>query len=263
MPDPAVAYLRISDKKQLNTARIVKEFVEPGVSAQSIEKRAVFQEMLVYLKEHPEIEYVIVYALSRAFRNYIDAAVTKRQLDMMGVKLISARKDFDDGIYADMMAAITDIFNDIQNKLSGQDISIKMLNKAMNGGTCGRANLGYVNARILVEGRQVNTIQCFYIDDLEDTVAPRVTDEKVPVFADLHTAAHRCTSPQTTRSKRLKENRIAPKVCGSNKDLTVVPAGFEPATSRVQVPLYRLRRDGPCSTSGTEPRDRRGRQSGI
>ncbi|MBF6331797.1 recombinase family protein [Nocardia transvalensis] len=58
-----------------------------------------------------------------------------------------------------MMAAITDIFNDTQNKLSGQDISIKMLNKAMNGGTCGRAKLGYVNARVLVEGRQVNTIK--------------------------------------------------------------------------------------------------------
>ncbi|MFE3228567.1 recombinase family protein [Nocardia sp. NPDC059228] len=183
--DPAVAYLRVSDKKQLNTAididpdgnsiatqrsvvekradnlptRIVKEFVEPGVSAKSVENRPVFQEMLAYLNEHPEIKYVIVYARSRAFRNYIDAAVTKRQLDKMGVKLISAREDFGEGIYADMMAAITDIFNDTQNRLSGQDISIKMLNKAMSGGTCSRAKVGYVNTRILFEGRQVNTIK--------------------------------------------------------------------------------------------------------
>ncbi|MEV6558326.1 recombinase family protein [Nocardia sp. NPDC051756] len=181
----AVAYLRVSDKKQLNTAsdidpdgnsiatqrsvvdhraealpaRIIKEFVEPGISAQTVEKRPAFQAMMAYLRDNPQIKYVIVYARSRAFRNYIDAAVTKRQLDLMGVKLISAREDFGDGIYADMMAAITDIWNDTQNKLSGQDISIKMLNKAMNGGTCGRAKLGYVNARVLVEGHQVNTIR--------------------------------------------------------------------------------------------------------
>ncbi|MFI6998344.1 recombinase family protein [Nocardia sp. NPDC050175] len=185
IPEPAVAYLRVSDKKQLNTAvdidpdgnsiatqrtvveqradslpaSIVKEFVEPGISAQTIEKRPAFQEMIAYLQENPRIKYVIVYARSRAFRNYIDAAVTKRQLDNMGVKLISAREDFGEGIYADMMAAITDIFNDTQNKLSGQDISIKMLNKAMNGGTCSRAKLGYVNARISFEGRPVNTIK--------------------------------------------------------------------------------------------------------
>lgn len=181
----AVAYLRVSDKKQLNTAididpdgnsiatqrtiveqrahtlpaQIVQEFVEPGVSAQSIEKRPAFQRMLTYLQQNPQIKYVIVYMRSRAFRNYIDAAITKRQLDLLGVKLISAKEDFGDGIYGDMMAAITDIFNDTQNRLSGQDISTKMLNKAMNGGTCSRAKLGYINARITVEGRQVNTIK--------------------------------------------------------------------------------------------------------
>ncbi|WP_406603522.1 recombinase family protein [Nocardia aurantia] len=185
LPEPAVAYLRVSDKKQLNTAididpdgnsiatqretiekrahtlpaNIVKEFVEPGVSGQSIEKRPAFQQMLDYLREHPEVRYVIVYMRSRAFRNYIDAAITKRQLDLMGVQLISAKEDFGQGIYADMMAAITDIFNDTQNRLSGQDISTKMLHKAMNGGTCGRAKIGYINARVDIEGRQVNTIR--------------------------------------------------------------------------------------------------------
>lgn len=183
--DLAVAYLRVSDRKQLNTAadidpdgnsiatqrriveqraetlpaRIVEEFVEPGVSAQSVEKRPEFQKMLTYLQQHPQIKYVIVYMRSRAFRNYIDAALTKRQLDLMGVKLISAKEDFGDGIYGDMMAAITDIFNDTQNRLSGQDISTKMQHKAMNGGTCSRAKLGYVNTRIIVEGHQVNTVE--------------------------------------------------------------------------------------------------------
>jgi len=180
----AVLYLRVSSKKQMDTAididpdgnsiatqrevatrkannlaaNVVQEFVEPGVSASTIEKRQAFQEMLTYLRENPDVRYVIVYARSRAFRNYIDAAITKRLLDKLNVKLVSAREDFGDGVYADMMEAVTDIFNDVQNKLSGEDIRIKLQHKAINGGTIGRARVGYLNTRTEVEGRQINTV---------------------------------------------------------------------------------------------------------
>ncbi|MFE9789218.1 recombinase family protein [Nocardia salmonicida] len=180
----AVSYLRVSSKKQMDTARdidpdgnsiatqrtlvdrkasnlvarIVKEFIEPGVSASTIEKRQAFQDLIEFLRANPEIEYVIVYARSRAFRNYIDAAITKRLLDKLGVKLVSAREDFGDGIYAEAMEAVTDIFNDVQNRLSGEDIRIKLQNKAVNGGTIGRAHLGYLNTRTEFEGRLINTV---------------------------------------------------------------------------------------------------------
>ncbi len=183
--DLAVSYLRVSSKKQLDTAhdidrdgnsiatqrdyidrkasnlaaRVVKEFFDPGISAQTIDKRREFQDLIEYLKQNPDIKYVIVYARSRAFRNYIDAAITKRLLDKLGVKLVSAREDFGDGIFAEAMEAMTDIFNDVQNKLSGEDIRLKMRNKAIKGGTIGVAKLGYRNARVEIEGRQVNTIQ--------------------------------------------------------------------------------------------------------
>lgn len=181
----AVLYLRVSSKKQMDTAvdidpdgnsiatqrevatrkannmgaDVIQEFVEPGVSASTIEKRQAFQEMLTFLRENPEVRYVIVYARSRAFRNYIDAAITKRLLDKLNVKLVSAREDFGDGVYADMMEAVTDIFNDVQNKLSGEDIRIKLRHKAKNGGTTGKAPIGYLNARVEHEGRLINTIQ--------------------------------------------------------------------------------------------------------
>jgi len=180
----AVLYLRVSSKKQMDTAvdidpdgnsiatqrdvstrkannlgaAVVQEFVEPGVSASTIEKRQVFQDMLAFLRENPDVRYVIVYARSRAFRNYIDAAITKRLLDKLNVRLVSAREDFGDGVYADMMEAVTDIFNDVQNKLSGEDIRIKLKHKAINGGTIGRAHVGYLNVRTEIEGRQINTV---------------------------------------------------------------------------------------------------------
>ena len=184
VPRKAVLYLRVSSKRQTETAfdidkdgnsiatqrdicqqkadsleaEVVQEFVEPGVSAQTIEKRPVFRSMLAYLQENPDVDYVIVYARSRAFRNFVDAAITRRHLDKLDVRLLSAREDFGEGTYAEAMEAVTDIMNQVQNQLSGEDIKIKMRNKAINGGTLGKARLGYLNVRIDVEGRMVNSI---------------------------------------------------------------------------------------------------------
>lgn len=122
----AVLYLRVSSTAQTKTAtdidkdgnsiatqreygeqkalelkaEVVEEFVEPGVSAQTITKRKVFMGMMTYLEENPDIDYVIIYARSRAFRNFTDAAITERALKEMGVKLISVREDFGDGTTA-------------------------------------------------------------------------------------------------------------------------------------------------------------------
>jgi site-specific DNA recombinase len=179
-----VLYLRVSSRRQMDTAididpdgnsiatqrevsqaksnamsvEMVKEFLEPGNSAQTIEKRPVFREMLSYLSAHPEVKYVFVYMRSRAFRNYIDAGVTERQLAKLGVKLVSAKEDFGEGIWADAMKGVADIMNEVQVRMSGEDIKVKLQHKAMNGGTIGRAKLGYLNTRTDVDGRLVNTI---------------------------------------------------------------------------------------------------------
>jgi DNA invertase Pin-like site-specific DNA recombinase len=180
----AILYLRVSTQRQLHTAididpdgnsiatqreatrkrakrlkaPIVQEFVEPGHSAQSIAKRPVFRELLHYVEEHPEVGYVIIYMRSRVFRNQTDAAITKRILASMDVKLISAKEEFGEGYMADAMEAITDIMNEVQVRQSGEDISNKMLHKAKNGGTTGRAKLGYLNVRKEVDGHLVNSI---------------------------------------------------------------------------------------------------------
>lgn len=182
--DESVLYLRVSSKKQMDTAididpdgnsiatqresttrkavslgsPVVKEFIEPGVSASTIKNRPAFNEMLAYLRDHPTVKYVIVYARSRAFRNQADAVTTKILLDKLGIKIISAREDFGEGIHADMMEVVTDAINEAQNKLSGEDIRTKLRHKAINGGTIGRARLGYLNTRIELGGRMVNTV---------------------------------------------------------------------------------------------------------
>lgn len=190
----AILYLRVSSVRQMNTAvdidadgnsiatqreacivrakrakaPVLHEFVEPGNSAQTIGKRPVFREMLRYIEAHPEVTYVVIYMRSRAFRNLADAAITKRILAGMGVKLISAKEDFGEGYMADAMEAVTDIMNEVQVRQSGEDIKQKLLHKAKNGGTVGRARLGYLNVRKDFDGRLVNTI------DLDPFRAPLI-----------------------------------------------------------------------------------------
>lgn len=191
----AVLYLRVSTQRQLHTAididadgnsiatqreatrkrakrlkaPIAKEFVEPGHSAQSIAKRPVFRELLHYIEEHPEVGYVVIYMRSRVFRNQTDAAITKRILASMDVKLISAKEEFGEGYMADAMEAITDIMNEVQVRQSGEDIKNKMFHKAKSGGTTGRAKIGYLNVRREVDGHLINAI------DVDPKRAPLVT----------------------------------------------------------------------------------------
>ena len=179
-----VSYLRVSSVRQTHTAvdidadgnsiatqreecarkaasmnvPIEVEFVEPGKSAQTIEKRPEFRRLLAHLAENPEINYVFVYARSRAFRNVEEAILTRQHLRALGVRIISTKEDFGESLEAEFMEVIADTMNDLQNKRSGEDIKMKMAHKARNGGTIGRAPVGYLNTRIDVQGRLVNSV---------------------------------------------------------------------------------------------------------
>jgi site-specific DNA recombinase len=174
----AVLLLRVSSKRQTDTASdidpdgnsissqrrscqqkakqmgvvVADEYIEPGFSGQSIDKRPIFRKMLARIVEQGDIDYVIIDMRSRAFRNHFEATMVKHQLAKLGVKLVSAKEDFGNGLMADAMEAMTDVFNEIQVRLNGQDIKNKMGNKARDGGTIGRAKLGYLNIRVTAEG---------------------------------------------------------------------------------------------------------------
>lgn len=137
---------------------VIKEFIEPGKSAQTIDKRPEFRALLAFLAANPTVGYVFVYSRSRAFRNVEDAILTRKHLRGLGVKIISTKEDFGDSIEAEFMEVISDTMNDLQNKRNGEDIKMKMAHKAKNGGTIGRAPIGYLNARVDMDGRMVNTV---------------------------------------------------------------------------------------------------------
>lgn len=136
----------------------VGEYVEAGYSGQAIDKRPFLRQLLARIVERRDVDYVVIYMRSRVFRNYVEAAIVKQQLEKLGVRVVSAKEDFGDGAMGEAMEAITDVFNWLQVRISGQDIKTKMGNKARNGGTLGRAKIGYLNQRITLDGHKVNTI---------------------------------------------------------------------------------------------------------
>ncbi len=95
---------------------------------------------------------------SRIFRNYKEAVAVKTALEKLGVRIISAKENFGDGDMGEAMEAITDIFNWLEVRRNGADIATKMLNKVKNGGSVGRAKVGYLNVTVNIDGHKVNTV---------------------------------------------------------------------------------------------------------
>ncbi|WP_433020506.1 recombinase family protein [Kribbella sp. CA-294648] len=139
-------------------ADLVREFIEPGRSGTSVDKRPVFQEMLAWLKEQGDIDYVIVYTFSRAFRNAVDAGITKRTLRKYGTRVVSTTLDLGESPESSMIETIMHAVDQYQSEQSGADIRYKMSQKAIKGGTLGRARIGYLNRTEEFDGRTVRTV---------------------------------------------------------------------------------------------------------
>ncbi|WP_410671267.1 recombinase family protein [Amycolatopsis sp. cmx-4-68] len=139
-------------------ADIVDEYVEPGRTATSIEKRPTFREMVARIKARRDVDYVIVYHFNRMFRNTIDAAIAKRDLKRYGVRVVSTVMDLGDTLEANMVEMIIHAVDEYHVNANNADIKYKMGQKAKNGGTIGTAKLGYLNVREQIEGREVRTV---------------------------------------------------------------------------------------------------------
>jgi len=117
----AVIYLRVSTPSQVNTdydpegislpaqrkacyrkadqlgITIIDEYIEPGRSAREMTKRLAFQQMLERIRTERDVDYVIIYKLSRMARNRFDDAIVGAELKKRGVTLISATESIDEG----------------------------------------------------------------------------------------------------------------------------------------------------------------------
>lgn len=178
----AVVYLRVSTPSQVNTdydpegislpaqrkacyrkadqlgITIVDEYVEPGKSARDMTKRVAFQQMLDRIRTQRDVDYVIIYKLSRMARNRFDDAIVGAELKKRGVTLISATESIDETPVGQLMHGILAAFNEFRSAEEGADIAYKMGEKAKKGGTLGKAPIGYINTIDRVDGREIRAV---------------------------------------------------------------------------------------------------------
>ena len=181
-PKRAVSYIRVSTREQAQRggseegfslpaqreankrkaqsmgALVVKEFADRGESARSA-NRPELQKMLAYLKEDGGIDYVIVHKLDRLARNRADDVEINRAFEEAGVRLVSTSENIDQTPGGMLLHGIMSSIAEFYSRNLANEVMKGMGEKARNGGTLGKAPLGYVNVRARDEnGREIRTI---------------------------------------------------------------------------------------------------------
>ena len=140
-------------------ALVVKEFADRGESARSA-NRPELQKMLAYLKEDGGIDYVIVHKLDRLTRNRADDVEINRAFEEAGVRLVSTSENIDQTPGGMLLHGIMSSNAEFYSRNLANEVIKGMGEKARNGGTLGKAPLGYVNVRARDEnGREVRTVE--------------------------------------------------------------------------------------------------------
>ena len=182
-PKRAVSYIRVSTREQAQRggseegfslpaqreankrkaqsmgALVVKEFADRGESARSA-NRPELQKMLAYLKEDGGVDYVIVHKLDRLARNRADDVEINRAFEDAGVRLVSTSENIDQTPGGMLLHGIMSSIAEFYSRNLANEVIKGMGEKARNGGTLGKAPLGYRNVRARDEnGREVRTVE--------------------------------------------------------------------------------------------------------
>ena len=79
-------------------------------------------------------------------------------LRKLKVSLVSATENIDETPAGQLLHGVLASVNEFRSLADGEDIRYKMGQKARNGGTIGKAPVGYLNVREVYEGREVRTV---------------------------------------------------------------------------------------------------------
>ena len=240
-PKRAVSYIRVSTREQAQRggseegfslpaqreankrkaqsmgALVVKEFADRGESARSA-NRPELQKMLAYLKEDGGIDYVIVHKLDRLARNRADDVEINRAFEEAGVRLVSTSENIDQTPGGMLLHGIMSSIAEFYSRNLANEVIKGMGEKARNGGTLGKAPLGYLNVRARDEnGREVRTIA--------------LDEERAPLIRLAFTEY--ATGQWTTK-------RLAAHL--HDRGLTTVPTARKPAKAVSGAQLHRMLR---------------------
>ncbi len=177
----AVIYLRVSTPSQGNTdrdpeglsipaqreacvlkaeslgAEVVEEFKDQGESAKSADREEL-QRMMKFLREHNDIDYMIVHKLDRFIRHRDDDVFLGIELRKLGVKFISCSENIDETPSGKLMHGMLASFAEYYSNNLALEVKKGMDQKAKVGGTPTRAPLGYLNVPEVIGQRVIHSV---------------------------------------------------------------------------------------------------------
>ena len=178
----AVLYLRVSSRGQLETdydddglsiagqrercaqkaaefgAVVVDEYIERAESAKT-NHRPALKTMLDRIKEHHDVDYVVLWKVDRFARNRRDDANMLFEIELAGARLISATENIDQTPAGRLMHGMLASFAEYYSRNLANEVLKGATEKAKRGGTPNRAPIGYLNIREqLPEGGEVRTV---------------------------------------------------------------------------------------------------------
>lgn len=177
----AVIYLRVSSKEQAEKggeaegfsipaqreackrkaeslhAAVIEEFADRGESAKTAD-RPELKRLLDYVAAQP-VKYVIVHKVDRLARNRADDVAINLALKQAGVELVSVSENIDQTPSGLLLHGIMSSIAEFYSRNLATEVIKGSVQKAKNGGTPGRAPVGYLNVRRMENGREVRTVE--------------------------------------------------------------------------------------------------------
>jgi DNA invertase Pin-like site-specific DNA recombinase len=138
-------------------AAVIEEFVERSESAKTA-YRPELQRMLQFVKDN-SVKYVIVHKVDRLARNRADDVVINLALKQAGATLVSVSENIDETPSGLLLHGIMSSIAEFYSRNLATEVIKGCVQKAKNGGTPGKAPLGYLNVRQVVNGLEGRTVE--------------------------------------------------------------------------------------------------------
>ena len=149
-----------TQKADTLNADVVREYIEPGVSGGSMTKRKAFKKLLADIEELHDVDYVIIWSVSRWARDNEDYWAARGLVNRAGAALLSVKEPIgDDSAHGIMFESVMAGWAASQRIQISEDVTDGIRRKVEVGGTHSRAPIGYFNVREpLPQGGEVRTV---------------------------------------------------------------------------------------------------------
>ena len=137
-------------------AAITREYADRGESAKTAD-RDDLQRLLTDLADQPPT-YVIVHKLDRLARNRADDIQITLALQAAGVTLISVTENIDQTPSGMLLHGIMSSIAEFYSRNLAAEVIKGTEQKVRAGGTANQAPIGYLNTRLVVDGREQRTV---------------------------------------------------------------------------------------------------------